>query len=191
MSVTLRKVLIIERVAASPRSAEVLEEITRKHFASTVWAITFASDGIEALDQMNYTQFDLIIIWNTLPDISPVNFLRLIRKHGYSTPLVFYCDRSYYNNSTIEHAHSLGFHGVLPKPFTSKELCLTLSSATTSHLTVAASLPILTPAIATPTNKAIAEVPKPKRQRCRSPSPVSTAAFWDPMLIEALQLFEA
>jgi len=79
-----------------------------------------ASDGQEAVEAVDKTQYDLILMdWN-MPNMTGIEFVKSLRSSGNNTPIVMITTEG--SDAKMEEAKSCGANGYLTKPFTPDQL---------------------------------------------------------------------
>ncbi len=101
-------------------------------FAIKLWLerknhkIEVASAGLEALEQMKYGQFDLIILDGHLPDMEGIDVCRQFRSSGGAVPILMLSGIA--SEKDINAGLAAGANDYLAKPFAMKELTLRMES---------------------------------------------------------------
>ena len=91
-----------------------LRNTTRLILRHKGFDITTARDGVEALEQIRATTFDVILMDIRMPGMSGVDVLEEIRASGSSTAVVFMT--AYVMDDVVSHALEAGAIDVLLKP---------------------------------------------------------------------------
>lgn len=101
-----------------------------KHFLSDIGIsnITFVTSGKETLELLKYSYPDLIMSSMYLPDMTGADLVRHIRADSDSYDMAFLLISSETNINYLEPIRQAGAIAILPKPFTSKDLDIALSS---------------------------------------------------------------
>ncbi|WP_022853528.1 HD domain-containing phosphohydrolase [Thermodesulfatator atlanticus] len=90
-----------------------------------------AKDAYEALEIVNKYPIDLVLLDVNMPGISGIDFLKLIRKDGFSAPVILMT--SYPSLELTVEALREGASDFLIKPFTSQQLFATLKRFKNNH----------------------------------------------------------
>ena len=77
--------------------------------------ITFASDGVEALNQLNRHTYDLIFLDLNLPDLDGFEVSKMIRERGFKNPIIAFTASS--TDETYKNAIHSGCNDLLLKSF--------------------------------------------------------------------------
>ncbi len=109
-------------------SARYLESCATRHFLDRVFSFIVVSDAFRGLEATDHTIFDCIFVQKLLPNLNGIEMLRVLRTAGYRNAVVLVVDDS--DTVSVAEAVSLGFVGLLRKPFSSIQLCETILAAT-------------------------------------------------------------
>ncbi|TIB32885.1 hypothetical protein E3P86_03055, partial [Wallemia ichthyophaga] len=82
--------------------------------------IDVADDGVSAVNKMNYTKYDLVLMDIVMPNLDGVAATNLIRQFDPMTPIISMTSNS--NPNDILNYFSHGMNDILPKPFTKEGL---------------------------------------------------------------------
>lgn len=107
------KILVVE-------DEKDLNKIIVKHLLKQDFIVDYAYNGLEALDFVAYTKYDLIILDIMMPEMDGFEFAKKIRDEENDTPILFLTAKD-----TIEdrvRGLDLGGDDYLIKPFDFKEL---------------------------------------------------------------------
>lgn len=89
-------------------------------------AVTAVLNGLEALEQCRYGQFDLIILDGFLPDMHGIEICRTFRADGGTAPVLMLTGRV--DAAAVSDAKTAGATAYLKKPFGIKELVDSVNS---------------------------------------------------------------
>lgn len=92
----------------------------RKGLSERNHDVTAALDGTTALEMINYTSFDVIILDVMLPDINGIEICRRLRSAGNYVPILMLTALS--SSENIVHGLNAGADDYLTKPFQFSEL---------------------------------------------------------------------
>ncbi len=98
-------------------------EITRLlnlHFSSQTYNLIAAANGKDAMDEVLKTQFSLIILDITLPDINGMELCKLLRKNNVNAPIMMLTSHGEESDKVL--ALELGADDYVTKPFGVLEL---------------------------------------------------------------------
>lgn len=97
-----------------------LNKIISKKLASEGYSVDSCFDGSEALDYIEFTEYDAIILDIMMPKVDGIEVLRRMRSKGNSTPVLFLTAK----DSVSDKVRGLdtGANDYLVKPFSFKEL---------------------------------------------------------------------
>ncbi|TIB76760.1 response regulator [Wallemia mellicola] len=82
--------------------------------------IDVADDGVSAVNKMNFTKYDLVLMDIVMPNLDGVAATNLIRQFDPMTPIISMTSNS--NPNDILNYFSHGMNDILPKPFTKEGL---------------------------------------------------------------------
>ncbi len=107
------KILIVE-------DEKKLCQIIGKHFKSEGYTVDMCNDGLDAIDYINGTEYDAIILDIMLPGIDGISLLKKIRDLKHHTPVLLLTAK----NSIEDKVNGLdsGADDYLTKPFSLEEL---------------------------------------------------------------------
>ncbi|MBY0550429.1 MAG: response regulator [Candidatus Obscuribacterales bacterium] len=89
-------------------------------------SVTAVLNGLEALEQCRYGQFDLIILDGYLPDMHGIEICRAFRGDGGTAPVLMLTGRV--DATAVSEAKAAGATAYLKKPFGIKELIDSVNS---------------------------------------------------------------
>ncbi|UUC44540.1 response regulator transcription factor [Flavobacterium cerinum] len=92
----------------------------RKGLSERNHDVTAALDGTTALEMINYTSFDVIVLDVMLPDINGIEICRRLRSAGNYVPILMLTALS--SSENIVHGLNAGADDYLTKPFQFSEL---------------------------------------------------------------------
>ncbi len=128
------KVLYVQHDVLEKSSTRTLEEATSLLIPTCVF--TVVTNGFIALEQLEITRFELVIVEQKLAHMTGVEMIRIMRNLSISVPVILLSDCDQYKSvATLVQSmiNSIGVVGVLVMPYTSNEFCqaitLTLSRA--------------------------------------------------------------
>lgn len=124
LQVPVARLLVVED--DSSLSKALVDALTFKGHSAEL-----AQTGAEALEQLNFDTFDLILLDWMLPDMEGIDILRHYRQQGGQSPVIVLTgmtDDQQYNEAT-----AAGATLYLAKPFTLKKLSTTIDSVLASR----------------------------------------------------------
>ncbi len=101
---------------------ESLSFVTRDNLEMKGYRITHCSNGREALEMLQHTNFDLCILDVMLPEVDGFEIAREIRRMDPHTPILFLTAKSLKEDRI--HGLKLGADDYITKPFSIEELIL-------------------------------------------------------------------
>lgn len=84
--------------------------------------VTTAADGLEALNQVRKTKFDLILLDVNLPKVDGFAVLEKVRESAPTQPIIMLSART--SKDDVTHGLRLGADDYIRKPFSVEELVL-------------------------------------------------------------------
>ena len=122
-----RKVLIVE-------DDDLMREVLTDYFSDANYEVDEATDGLTAIDKIEYKDYDLIILDVMLPELDGFSICRRIRKTK-DTPIIMTTARSDEDDKLI--GYELGADDYVTKPFSPRVLLAKANSLINrSHGTV-------------------------------------------------------
>jgi len=106
-----------------PGLREFLEIMLRKE----EYDVETASDGLEGLERMKQSRFDLIIVDIQMPRMSGIEFLREIKGNGVTVPVIMIT--AFASHESAIEAMKLGAYDYITKPFKVDEIKLVIKKA--------------------------------------------------------------
>ncbi|KAI9253146.1 hypothetical protein BY458DRAFT_493256 [Sporodiniella umbellata] len=105
-------------------------------------SVEFAKDGLEALEKLNTSKYDLILMDIMMPNMDGITTTRNIRRFDSITPVVSMT--SNFTQANIMEYISIGMNDILPKPF-SKNILYDILEKHCAHLKLPTSYSATTP----------------------------------------------
>jgi len=97
---------------------ELYQQIAEAAFAGGEHNVTFASDGLQALQRLNESTFDLVVTDLMMPDKDGLEVIRAIRESNAKTPiLAMTAGLASLKEPLLVAASALGANDVIQKPF--------------------------------------------------------------------------
>ena len=99
------------------------EEGIRESFKlilADLYQLTFASNGIEAMEKIRASRPELVILDIKMPKLNGLDLLRQIKKTDKSLPVIIVT--GYQSVETAQEALKSGASDYIPKPFESKHI---------------------------------------------------------------------
>lgn len=97
---------------------ELYQQIAEAAFAGGEHNITFASDGLQALQRLSESTFDLVVTDLMMPDKDGLEVIRAIREGNAKTPiLAMTAGLASLKEPLLVAASALGANDVIQKPF--------------------------------------------------------------------------
>lgn len=107
---------------------EDIVEITKTSLQRfTKFKVVTASNGREALDVLFHSSVDVIILDDHMPEMSGVEFFRIIRQRSIYVPVIFLTGKP--DETAREQQLSLGAFDYLEKPVKARDLILLVMEA--------------------------------------------------------------
>jgi CheY-like chemotaxis protein len=110
-----------------PNIRATISDILRKYHA----VVTIASNGQEAIDHIEHSEFNLVISDIKMPDKSGYDVFAAARKKSQNTPVILMTGFGYDPNHSIVRASQEGLQAVLFKPFKVDQLISEIRKALT------------------------------------------------------------
>lgn len=102
---------------------ELYQQIAEAAFAGGEHHVTFASNGLQALQRLNGARFDLVVTDLMMPDKDGLEVIRAIREESKTTPiLAMTAGLASLKEPLLVAASALGANDVIQKPFRPGEL---------------------------------------------------------------------
>ncbi len=108
-----RKVLLLEDNALFAESVQ--DYLEEKNFI-----VDIVADGEKALQQSYFKSYDVYLLDVNVPEINGVDFLKMLRKSGDSTPTIFIT--SHQDIETLKQGYESGCDDYMKKPIDLEEL---------------------------------------------------------------------
>ena len=121
---TVTKVLYVEPGLDSKSTAAILENSTS--LLNLQCCFTVVPNAFIGLECTEHTNFDIIFVQYNLENFGAVDMLRVLRVAGVLTPVILLTAVD--EGATDENVLTLGFDGVLRKPFSPRALCNLISA---------------------------------------------------------------
>jgi len=105
------------------------EEGIRESFKlilADTYQLTFASNGIEAMEKIRQSRPELVILDIKMPKLNGLDLLREIKKSDKSLPVIIVT--GYQSVETAQEALRSGAADYIPKPFDSKDILKAVQS---------------------------------------------------------------
>ncbi len=97
---------------------ELYQQIAEAAFAGGEHNVTFASNGLQALQRLNESTFDLVVTDLMMPDKDGLEVIRAIREGSAKTPiLAMTAGLASLKEPLLVAASALGANDVIQKPF--------------------------------------------------------------------------
>lgn len=97
---------------------ELYQQIAEAAFAGGEHNVTFASNGLHALQRLSESTFDLVVTDLMMPDKDGLEVIRAIREVNAKTPiLAMTAGLASLKEPLLVAASALGANGVIQKPF--------------------------------------------------------------------------
>lgn len=97
-----------------------ISKLLNLHFSSQTYNLIAAANGKDAMDEVLKTQFSLIILDITLPDINGMELCKLLRKNNVNAPIMMLTSHGEESDKVL--ALELGADDYVTKPFGVLEL---------------------------------------------------------------------
>lgn len=97
-----------------------ISKLLNLHFSSQTYNLIAAANGKDAMDEVLKTQFSLIILDITLPDINGMELCKLLRKNNVNAPIMMLTSHGEESDKVL--ALELGADDYVTKPFGILEL---------------------------------------------------------------------
>mmetsp|Transcript_9119 Transcript_9119/g.13727 ORF Transcript_9119/g.13727 Transcript_9119/m.13727 type:complete len:181 (-) Transcript_9119:175-717(-) len=120
------KILFIEPTQDTPQRGLDLERDCQSHVDSHVLVdFTVVRDCLTGLEQMDMTDFNMVMVSQNVKHITGMEFLTVLRKMGIHIPVIYVAESVVEcSEDTVATALSLGFFSVLQKPISPDALGL-------------------------------------------------------------------
>lgn len=100
-----------------------IRQMMRVALSGTGHEITGAANGVQGLQQLERTRFDLIITDLNMPEMDGLTFIKELRKRPEQSgvPVLFVTTET--RDTVKQQARSAGATGWISKPFSTEQLC--------------------------------------------------------------------
>lgn len=113
------------RVLIADDSMTIRRILTKELQTMGVGEVVEAADGMEAIQAVNTSQFDLVLLdWN-MPKTTGIEALRSIRSKGHKVPIIMVTSES--EKARVVEAIQSGANDYVVKPFTGQTLATKVS----------------------------------------------------------------
>lgn len=118
------KILVVE-------DEEPIRKLICRILANESFLVYQAENGTKALEMINQTNYDLIMLDVIMDDISGYDVAETIRKHGLQLPIIFLSGKK--DDADIIHGLNTGADSYITKPFSPSVLCAQVKSQIKRH----------------------------------------------------------
>ncbi len=110
------KLLVIQPILNTIQEGLKIEQETRPFLKDGLLIdVTVVRDCMTGLEQLRYSIFDVIMVYQNVDYVTGVEFIRILRRIEDYTPVIFVLDSSS-QGDVHTYAMEIGFHTVLVKP---------------------------------------------------------------------------
>ncbi|MCZ6601527.1 MAG: response regulator [Planctomycetota bacterium] len=106
-----------------------IREIVREILVQNGHRVTEATDGLDAVERLTHSHFDLIITDFTMPRMGGLGILKYLRKNGVRTPTVILSGSTISGLDDEAHLKELGAWSIVRKPIEIDELMESIKDA--------------------------------------------------------------
>lgn len=99
-----------------------IREIVREILVQNGHRVTEATDGVDAVERLSHSKFDLIISDFTMPRMGGLGILKFLRKNKIRTPTLILSGSTISGLDDEAHLKELGAYSIVRKPIEMDEL---------------------------------------------------------------------
>lgn len=118
------KILVVDD---EPTASFMIRQIFRREIRGNVYELTFANDGIEALEHMAKAEFPLVLSDINMPNMNGLDLIRNIQTKYPETKVIMVS--AYSDMMRIRHCMNFGAFDYITKPIDAKDLKETVAKA--------------------------------------------------------------